>query len=120
MVMTQRTPKEQDPTSFSVDANLLSPSGATNVVIWRALFACTVTAVRGYRVGGTGATVNARREGADTHLATDLSLTTADTWMDGGAVQNIRYAVGEKLELMVVTIAGAPTQVAIQVDFSRL
>lgn len=98
---------------------VLSPAAAINVIIWRAPFACTVTNVRGYRVGGTGATINARLNGASNHLASDLSLTSADTWMDGGAVQNTAYAAGDKLEIMVVTLAGSPTQVGVQVDFTR-
>jgi hypothetical protein len=94
-------------------------AAAENIIVWRAPFACTVTNVRGYRVAGTGATINARKNGASNHLASALSLTSADTWMDGGAVQNTAFAAGDKLEIMVVSIAGAPTQVAVQVDFTR-
>lgn len=94
-------------------------SAAVNIIVWRAPFACTVTNVRGYRVGGTGATINARRNGTSNHLASALSLTSADTWMDGGSVQNTAYAAGDKLEIMVVSATGSPTQVAVQVDFTR-
>ncbi|MCJ7747921.1 MAG: hypothetical protein MUP27_09260 [Desulfobacterales bacterium] len=97
---------------------VLSPTVAINVIVWRAPFACTVTNVRGYRVGGTGATINARLNGASDHLAAALSLTNADEWMDGGAVQNTAYVAGDKLEIMVVTVAGTPTQIAIQVDLT--
>lgn len=89
---------------------LYNPSGISsgvNVCVWRAPYSCTVLAVKGYRVGGTGATINARKNGASNHLATDLSLTSADTWLDGGAVQNATYAAGDKLEIMLVTVAGA-------------
>ena len=92
---------------------------AVNLIVWRAPYACTVTNVRGYRVGGTGATVNARLNGASNHLSSALSLTSADTWADGGAVQNAAYATGDKLEIMVVSVTGTVTQVAIQVDFTR-
>lgn len=105
--------------AFSKGGTFLSPAGAINMIAWRAPFACTVTRVRGYRVGGTGATVNARLNGASNHLAAALSLTAADTWMDGGNVQNTAYAAGDKLELMVVAVAGAPTQIGIQVEFTR-
>jgi len=98
---------------------VISPSVAINIIIWRALFSCTVTNVRGYRVGGTGATINARRNGANNHLASALSLTSADTWMDGGAVQNTAYAAGDKMEIMIVSVTGSPTQVAVQVDLTR-
>ena len=107
-----------DNPEFSKGGAVLDPD-ARNIVIWRAPFACTVTNVRGYRVGGTGATVNARKNGTLTHKSADLSLTSADTWMNGGAVQNTAYAVGDKLEIMLVTLTGTPTQVAVQVDFTR-
>jgi hypothetical protein len=103
---------------FSKGGTVLNPA-AINVIAWVAPFACTVTAIKGYRVGGTGATINARRNGASTHRSSDLSLSSADTWLDGGAVQNTAYAIGDKLELMVVSVAGAPTQVAIEVEFTR-
>jgi len=97
----------------------VSPSGALALVKWRAPYACTVTNVRGYRRGGTGATINAQRNGSSTHLSSDLSLTSADTWMDGGAVQNTAYAAGDSLELLLQSVAGSPDQVVIQVDFVR-
>ena len=89
---------------------------AINVICCRMTLACTVANVRGYRVAGTGATINARKNGASNHLSSALSLTSADTWMDGGSVQNTAYAVGDKLEIMVVTATGGPTQIAVQVD----
>jgi len=104
---------------FGRGGTVLNPSGAINIIVWRAPFACTVTNVRGYRVNGTGATINARRNGTSNHLASALSLTSADTWQDGGSVQNTAYAAGDKLEIMIVSVAGSPTQIAIQVDFTR-
>ena len=104
---------------FTLGGTLLSPTAAINVIVWRARFSCTVTHVRGYRVGGSAATINARRNGVDNHLATNLSLTSADTWLDGGAVQNTAYAEGDRMEIMLVTLAGGPDQIDIQVDFSR-
>ena len=94
------------------------PNAALNLIIWYAPFSCTVTNVRGYRVGGTGATINARRNGSLNHLASAKSLTSADTWMDGGTVQNTAYAAGDKLEIMVVSTTGTVTQFGIQVDFT--
>lgn len=104
---------------ISRGGTILSPTNGLNVIVWRAPFACTVTNVRGYRVGGTGATINARRNGSSNHLSSALSVSSADTWTDGGAVQNTIYAAGDKLEIMIVTTAGSPTQVAVQVDFTR-
>jgi hypothetical protein len=70
-------------------------------------------------VGGTGAAVNARKAGAGTHLAAALSLDSAGAWLAGGAVENADYAAGDTLEFMLVSVAGGPGQVAIQVDFAR-
>lgn len=104
---------------FSVGGVVLDPTGARFVMVWRAPFACTVTNVRGHRKGGTGATVNARRNQTSDHLASDLSLGTADAWADGGAVQNTAYIAGDDLEIEVASITGAVTEIAIQVDFTR-
>lgn len=104
---------------FTIGGSILDPSGARDVMVWRAPFACTVTNVRGHRKGGTGAAINARKNQTSAHLASDLSLTSADAWMDGGAVQNATYAAGDDLEIRLVSIAGAVTEIAIQVDFVR-
>jgi len=104
---------------FTKGGTTLDPTGAINILTWRAPFACTVTNVRGNRIGGTGATINARKNGADNHLSSALSLTSADTWADGGAVSNTSYAAGDDLEIMIVTVAGTPTQIAIQVEFTK-
>ena len=90
------------------------------VVVWTAPFACTVTAIKGYRVGGTGATINAYRGTTATALrSANLSLASADTWIDGGAVQNTAFAINDSLLLRVVTVVGAPTQISVQVNFTR-
>lgn len=106
---------------FSVGEAIVNSGGVEtgNYIVWIAPFACTVTSVKGYRVGGTGATINARNEGANNHLSSALSLTSADAWMDGGAVQNTAYSAGHKLEIMVVTAVGNPTQIAIQINFTK-
>jgi hypothetical protein len=97
------------------------PNAALNLILWRAPFDCTLTRIYGYRVGGTGATVNARRNaGGTAHLSSALSLSSADTWTDGGASYNdTAYSAGDKLEIMVVSTAGTVTQLAIQVQFTR-
>lgn len=106
--------------TFARGGTILTPSGAEDVIIWRAPFACEAYAVRGYRIGGSGATVNARRNGTDAHLAGDLSLTSTATWIGTETVQNAAYAVGDKLEIRLMSVAGSPSQVAIQVDFRRI
>jgi len=105
--------------TFDKGGNVISPTAPLNLVVWQAPFACVVTKVSGYRVGGTGATVNARRNGVDNHLVSNLSLTSADVWMADEAVQNTNFVEGDKLEIMIVTTAGSPTQVAVLVEFRR-
>lgn len=102
-----------------VAVNPYGITAAINIFTWIAPYFCTVTAVKGYRVGGTGATINARKNGSLNHLASALSLTSADTVMDGGAVQNTQYQAGDKLEIMVVSATGSPTQLGIVVYFTR-
>ena len=99
---------------------IINPTGAINVIVWYAPYVCTVTNVRGYRIGGTAAIINARKNGTSNHLATALSLSSADTWMDGSTVEptTATYAIGDKLEIMVISQTGNPTQVSIQVDFN--
>lgn len=92
-----------------------TPTGAVSYAVWRATRACTVTAVRGYRAGGTGATINASRN-ASTLATTDLSLSTAATWLSAPALQNTAMAAGDTLTLSVTGITGTPTAITIQVD----
>lgn len=55
--------------------------------------------------------------GAD-HLSSDLSLTTANEWMDGGTVANTSYAIGDTLEVVLRSVTGSPTNVAVQCGFT--
>jgi hypothetical protein len=94
---------------------IAAPAGAVSYVIWRAPRACTVTAVHGYRQGGTGATINATKNGVDL-AATDLSLSTDATWMTAPALQNTAVETGDTLAVTVRSTTGAPTAVTIQID----
>jgi hypothetical protein len=105
--------------TFTRGGTILNPAAATWVNVWRAPWTCTVTAVKALRVGGTGMTINARKNGASNHLSSNLSVGSADTWTDGGAVQNTSYAAGDRLEIGVVTVTGSVTQAAILVEFVR-
>lgn len=96
-----------------------APTGAVSYPIWRAPQACTVTAVRGYRSGGTGATINATTNGSDL-ATTDLSLATDVTWMAAATLQNTALAAGDSIALAVRSIAGTPTAVTVQIDIQGL
>ncbi len=101
---------------FSVAVPVMSPA-AGNFVAWRAPFVARLTGVRSYRVGGSGATVNARKNGTANHLAVDLSVSVTGAWVDGSAPQNASYAVGDTLEVMLTAVTGSPTQLIVQLDF---
>lgn len=84
-------------------------------VVWRAPYNCTVRGVYAYRVGGTGATVNALVN-ASNLLPSDISLTSANTWVTGTPLQNTAVTAGQSIILSVRSVAGSPTAVTIQVD----
>jgi hypothetical protein len=93
-----------------------SPTGAASYVVWRAAKPCTVIAVRGYRSGGTGVTVNASKNGTADLLATDLSLSTDVTWLAGASVQNAAMVAGDFLVMKITSVSGTPAAVTVQVD----
>lgn len=114
--------QESAMSAFGRGGTLLNPTAGQTVLVWRATDACTVTNVRAKCKGGTSITFNARRNGASNHLASAATASAGDATTDltdGGAVQNTAYVVGDRLEIMVVTISGSPTEAAIQVDFNR-
>ena len=94
-------------------------TAAANIHVWHAPYPCTVTEVRGIRRGGTSASINARRNGGATHLASNFVLTKADKWLSGGVVQNVEYNVGDNMEIMITAVAGSPTDVGVEVVITR-
>lgn len=103
--------------TFSIGAVL--PGATGDMVVWRAPKPVLVIAVRGYRVGSSGATINAVNDAADL-LATDLSLSTATTWLTGPSVQNEVMETGATLTLAVRAITGSPTAITVQVDMQEV
>lgn len=101
--------------SVTKGGTVLDPA-SRDIPAWRADAEAQVLAVRGYRVGGTGATINARKNGTDEHLSSDLSLTSPNTWMTDTTIQNAVYAAGDSLELRIKSVSGSPTEVAVQID----
>jgi hypothetical protein len=96
---------------------ILSPTAQT-VVIWRAPFACTVTAVKGYQDVGTGSVVTAYDGNTDL-LHTDLSISAAATWQDGGALAKTAISAGDSLAIKVVSVSGSPNYLAVQVELTQ-
>jgi hypothetical protein len=117
---TGRVPLTQLPSATASEGLVVTaPTGAVSYTIWRAPKACTVTAVRGYRQGGTGATINATVDGLDL-LTTDLSLSTGTTWMAGPTLQNTAVPAGAALAVAVRSVSGTPAAVTLQVDVEGL
>lgn len=104
---------------FSVTVPIGTPSSG-NLIAWRAPFAAQVSSIQAYRIGGSGATVNARKLGESNHLAVDLSVTVEGAWIGGGTLQHADYAVGDTLEVVISAVNGPPTQLIMQFDFTTL
>ena len=94
------------------------PTGAATYIVYRAVKAGTVVGVFGNRQGGTGATVNATKNGSDL-LSSNLSLVTDSTWMAGATLQNTTVAIGDTFAVSIRSITGTPTAVAIQIDIQE-
>jgi len=106
--------------TFLAGGTRLNATGASDVIVWEAPYAATVIAVRGIRInGGTGATVNARRNFTSEHLASDLSLPTQGTVYDGGAVQNAAYSAGDILEARIKSVSGGNCDISVLIRLRR-
>jgi hypothetical protein len=106
--------------TFVAGGTRLSATGASDAVVWEAPYPCTVIAVRGLRVnGGTGATVNARRNFTSEHLASDLSLPTTGTVYDGGTPQNTAYVAGDILEARIKSVSGGSCDITVLIRLRR-
>ncbi|HVI68919.1 MAG TPA: hypothetical protein VM581_00495, partial [Magnetospirillaceae bacterium] len=68
---------------FTIAVPAVDPT-VSAVIAWRSPFAAQLTGIRAYRVGGTGATINARKNGTANHLVVDLSVSAVGAWISGG------------------------------------
>jgi hypothetical protein len=101
-------------TSSSKSTTITAPT-VGQYIVWQAPTACTITAVRAVRVGGTAATINASVNALDL-LPLDLSLTTAGSWSTGPNIQNVNMVAGDSLSVYVRSVSGSPSAITIQVD----
>jgi len=95
------------------------PPVTASIYVWRAPFPCQAIAVYGIKSGSSNVSVNAAKVSGGTtvtHLASNITLNTNDTWTAGGAVQNASYAIGDTLEFF---ITGTFFQCGVQVDFIK-
>jgi hypothetical protein len=51
-------------------------------------------------------------------LSSDLSLSGAEAWASGGAVQNTAFAANDPLVIELTGVTGTVTEVGIQVEFT--
>lgn len=105
---------------FTVGAVVKSPVDGDLVIVWRAPFACTVTAVRGYSDAGTTSVVNAFKgtlASPTNFCSTNITIDPADAW-ENGTVTTSTVAAGDAVGVRVVT-AGTATELSIQIDFTR-
>lgn len=107
----------------SIVCTIYNPAGISEIAqipVWLyATKACHVVAVKGYRKGGDATiAINGRRAAGEPFLASSLVLTSDETVMDGGTVQNTVIAVGTMVEAMLTVVSGSPTKVVIQIDLA--
>lgn len=100
--------------SMSID---FSPATPATEVLWVAPFPCTVKRISAYRVGGTGAAVNALVNTSYTN-SVDLSITTASTFVSANSDASVSMVAGSVLKVQLVSATGSPTEVIVQVDLS--
>ena len=103
---------------FTKGGTILNPTGSVTVIVWYAPFSGTVTHVLGYVGGTSGSVINAQRNGLAL-LVSNLTLGSTGTWIDGGAVQNTAISVGDTLQIVVVSVSGSPTEIAIEIQCTR-
>lgn len=90
-----------------------------SVIIWRAPFSCTATTFNLYRVTGSDGFANARRNGTGTLLTSSLTSSVSESWVQCTTFQTSSFSEGDKLEIMLISSSGFPTQIAVQIDFTR-
>ncbi|MEU5403709.1 siphovirus ReqiPepy6 Gp37-like family protein [Streptomyces sp. NPDC005963] len=97
---------------------VITPAAVASHVIWQAPRACSIVAVRGYRAGGLGATINAKAGGVDV-LDLDLSLAVADSWLSSAPTGGASLEPGDSLAVAVRAVVGTPSAITIQVDYQE-
>jgi hypothetical protein len=100
--------------TFSKEYRVAAGTAGTYMVT-KVPAACTAIAVRTYRTGGTGGTVNAKKNSSD--LLASVLTTTTDSWAASTTLQNASFAAGDTLSVVTASPAGTPTDVIVQVDF---
>lgn len=104
--------------SWQVAPSFQAPNAGDWATAGRISVATVVTAFWAKRTGGTGATVDVKKNGVSL-LTTPLSL-TGTGWMQGVLVTTPTLAAGDTLEFDIVTVAGGPTEITTTLDGTRI
>ncbi|OPC83011.1 hypothetical protein B4N89_20575 [Embleya scabrispora] len=99
--------------TYSKEVRVASGTAGT-YQLFKVPAAASVIAVRAYRTGGTGGTVQVKKGGSDV-LASALATAT-DSWAGNTTVQNASCAAGDNISVVLAAPAGSPTEILVQVD----
>jgi hypothetical protein len=108
--------------SFTFTAGILltgAPPANGFRMIWRAPYAGTVAAVRSHFDAGTNCVINARKNQTSNFCSSNFTNSTPNAWQAATVNQNQTLALGDDIEVQLVSTSGAVTMVAIQVDITR-
>lgn len=100
--------------TFSKEVRVASGTAGT-YQLFKVPAAAAVIAVRAYRTGGSGGTVQVKK-GASDILASPMATST-DAWAGTTTVQNASCAAGDNISVVLASPAGSPTEILVQVDF---
>ena len=108
--------------TFTAGGVYKSPTGADDVLVWVADFACTVTGIKAWQDVSTGSVINAFKgslASPTTLLTANFTISAADTAQNAGTVQNTAIAAGDKVYIRLVSVAGSPAEVGVQISLTR-
>lgn len=106
--------------TFTISSCYKTPA-VDSYIVWRAPFACTVTALRGYVDAGNTTVINAFKGtlAAPTNFSTaDMIITSADAWISDTTLDVTSIAANDAVGFEIQT-AGTATEVTIQLDLTR-
>jgi microcompartment protein CcmK/EutM len=103
--------------TFNKTINIQNPATG-NITIWRVPQACTIAAsgVWAHSEGGSGCTFNLNRVGTSQVFASNQTI-NATGWTAFNPASG-DLSIGRELEVVIATVSGAVTELALQVDYT--
>lgn len=102
---------------FSKGGVILAPIPQT-IVVWRAQFDCTVTAIKAYQDTGSGSVVTGYN-GSTNLLNGNTTISKSATWQDGGSIAEAVVSAGDSIAIAVVSVSGSPNYLVIQIEMTQ-